>query len=229
MNRIQLVVCDMAGTTLHDGDAVRKAFEAALAGAKLAAPVDRINAVMGLPKKIAVRQLLAELGHPANDAVVDSLHDDFVARMKHYYSTDPGVREIPGAAATLATLRERGIKVALNTGFSRDIVDVILPRLGWSAPATVNAVVTSDEVPRGRPHPDMIQYLMAELGVSDVKHVAKIGDTIADLEEGINAGCGLNIGVLTGSATRAELSKLPHTHILNSICDALPIAELAQA
>jgi phosphoglycolate phosphatase-like HAD superfamily hydrolase len=73
----------------------------------------------------------------------------------------------------------------------------------------------------------MIQYLMAKFGISDVKRVAKVGDTIADLEEGFNARCGLNIGVLTGAATREELSSRPHTHILQSINDTLKLEELA--
>jgi phosphonatase-like hydrolase len=227
MNSIQLIVFDMAGTTLFDGDAVLKAFEAALGAAKLAVPPARINAVMGLPKKIAVRQLLTELGHAATEGVVDALHDDFVARMMRYYATDPGVREVPGASATLAQLRQRGFKLALNTGFSRNIVDVILPRLGWSVPATVDAVVASDEVPRGRPHPDMMQHLITKCGIRDTKHVAKVGDTLADLDEGFTAGCGLNIGVLTGSATREDFSTRPHTHVLPSLNEVLKLEELA--
>jgi phosphonatase-like hydrolase len=215
----------MAGTTLHDGDAVRKAFEASLAEANLVVPIVRINAVMGLPKKIAVRKLLAELGRSPSESLVESLHEDFVARMKQYYATDSNVREVPGASEAFAALRKRGVKAALNTGFSRDIVDVILPRLGWSVPATVDAVVTSDEVARGRPFPDMIQHLMAKFGIGDAKRVAKIGDTIADLEEGFQAGCGLNIGVLTGAATREELSTQPHTHILTSMAEMLTLAD----
>ena len=45
----------------------------------------------------------------------------------------------------------------------------------------IDAVVTSDEVPHGRPHPDMIRQLMQRLGVQDPLRVAKVGDTRADL------------------------------------------------
>jgi phosphonatase-like hydrolase len=139
--------------------------------------------------------------------------------MCDYYRTSSDVREVPGAAAAFAELRRAGVKVALNTGFFRPIVDVLLDRLGWSIPAVIDASVTSDEAPRGRPHPDMIWHLMARLGVADARRVAKVGDTPVDLEEGTIAGCGLVIGVTTGAATAKRLRECPHTHIVSSVAD----------
>jgi phosphoglycolate phosphatase-like HAD superfamily hydrolase len=60
---------------------------------------------------------------------------------------------------------------------------------------------------------------MARLGVRDALKVAKVGDTKADLEEGTNAGCGLVIGVTTGSCSRQQLQAWPHTHILESVAE----------
>jgi phosphonatase-like hydrolase len=220
---IELVVFDMAGTTVYDGDAVNAAFRAALAGADIKAAPASVNAVMGLHKPEAIRILLKEVGRHFLDSDVDALHEDFVRRMRDYYATDPTVREIPGASAAFAALRRAGMKIALNTGFNRAIADVILTRLGWQPPKLIDAVVTSDEVARGRPHPDMIQALMARFGIHDSKRVAKIGDTRADLEEGANAGCGLNIGVTSGSYTREQLQAYPHSHIVASVAEVTEI------
>ena len=99
----------------------------------------------------------------------------------------------------------------------RPIADALLR--GWTVPTAIDAVVTSDEVPRGRPHPDMIHHLMARLNVRDASRVAKVGDTRADLEEGTNAGCGLVIGITTGSYSRQQLLTSPHTHIVDSVAD----------
>src|SRR5262249_41024436 len=154
-------------------------------------------------KPEAIRQLLASTGRPFREASVATVHEAFVRRMRDHYAHDPSVREVPGAAATFAALRRAGIKVALNTGFGRAIATVVLQRLGWHAPAVIDADVASDEVPRGRPFPDMIRLLMARLSITDPRRVAKVGDTKADLEEGANAGCGLIIGVTSGSYTRA--------------------------
>jgi phosphonatase-like hydrolase len=216
---IELVVFDMAGTTVYDGDAVNRSFRAALAVAGVEVNAALVNAVMGLPKPEAIRRLLADAGRPATEQEVDVIHADFVTRMQHHYATDPSVREIPGAALTFAALRREGIKVALNTGFSRAVVEVLLARLNWTVPTVIDAVVASDEVPRGRPYPDMIQHLMKRLNISEASRVAKVGDTRADLEEGANAGCGLVIGVTSGSSTREQLQSFPHSHIFASVTE----------
>jgi phosphonatase-like hydrolase len=220
---IELVVFDMAGTTVYDGDAVNAVFRATLAGWGIKADPAFVNTVMGLPKPEAIRILLEQgskqRGASPTAEQINAIHEDFTRRMRDYYATDPAVREIPGAAAAFAVLRRTGIKVALNTGFFRPVADVLLTRLGWCSPAVIDADVTSDEVLRGRPDTDMIRCLMTRLSILDARQVAKVGDTKADLEEGTNAGCGLVIGVTTGSFTREQLQACPHTHILESVVD----------
>lgn len=168
---IELVVFDMAGTTVYDGDAVNASFRATLAAWGIEAEPAVVNTVMGLPKPEAIRVLLEHFGRGGEN--IAAIHEEFTSRMRHYYATDPAVREIPGAAAAFAALRRAGVKVALNTGFFRPIADVLLARLGWRSPAVIDADVTSDEAPRGRPHPDMIRCLMTRLGISDARRVAR--------------------------------------------------------
>jgi phosphonatase-like hydrolase len=221
---IALVVFDMAGTTVRDPGAVSASFRAALDAAGAHVEPAAIDAVMGLPKPEAFRRLLAAAPDAAHLAErVDALHADFVARMLAYYAADPAVAEMPGASAAFARLRRAGVKVALNTGFSRDIVEVLLTRLGWHD--AIDASIASDEVARGRPHPDMILHLMSQLGVNDARRVAKVGDTPVDLEEGDDVGCSLIIGVTNGTHTRAQLEPYPHTHLIDSLAE-LPWAAL---
>ncbi|MBN9517161.1 phosphonatase-like hydrolase [bacterium] len=223
---IELVVFDIAGTTVYDGDAVNASFRAALAAHGVTADPAVIDSVMGYHKPEAIRVILEQLGRPATPADVDPVHTDFVERMKRYYATDPAVREIPGAAAAFVRLKAAGVKVALDTGFGRAITDAVLKRLGWDAPGVLDATICSDEVERGRPHPDMIRALMARLGLADPKTVAKVGDTAVDMDEGTNAGCGLVIGVTTGAYTREQLVARPHTHVVPSVA-AVPDLVLA--
>lgn len=217
----ELAVFDMAGTTLYDGDAVNTCFRAALAGADVHVDPAQVNTVMGLHKPEAIRILLLSAGREFTDSDVDRIHADFVARMKQYYAHDPAVRELPGASAAFTKLHNAGIKVALNTGFSREIVDVILTRLNWLD--AVDATVASDEVARGRPFPDMIRRLLAMLDLIDAGRVVKVGDTLVDLEEGKNARCGLVLGVTTGAYSRAQLEPGPHHHIVDSLNDAIAL------
>jgi phosphonatase-like hydrolase len=222
--KIELVVFDMAGTTVHDEDSVNRCLRAALAEAGLTVSAAAVNEVMGQPKPEALRLLIER--SPLRDALstrVDTIHADFVARMFRFYQEDASVREIPGTSRTFARLKQAGIQVALNTGFSRDIVEVLLDRLGWVEQGLVDATVASDEVLRGRPHPDMIQRLMSLVGVATPQRVAKVGDTPVDLLEGHHAGCGMVIGVTQGTHTREQLEPFPHTHLIGTVAELPPL------
>ncbi len=61
---IELVVFDMAGTTVHDGDGVNSSFRAALSAVGVEADRAVVNGVMGLPEPEAIRRLLAGSGRP---------------------------------------------------------------------------------------------------------------------------------------------------------------------
>lgn len=216
---LELVVFDIAGTTVHDPDAVGTAFRGALEAVGVQPQPADVTAAMGLPKPEAIRNLLSKAGRDPSDAEVATIHADFVDRMKKYYRYSPDVREMEGASNLIARLRANGIKVALNTGFDREITDVILTRLNWHPLKGCDAVICSDEVPRGRPHPDMIIELMRKLDINDPKKVAKVGDTGADLSEGTAARCAKVIGVTTGTHTAEDLQPFPHTHIAHSLAE----------
>jgi len=214
----RLVIFDLAGTTVHDPGAVNRCFLEAMQAAGLDSDPAEIDAVMGLPKPEAFRLLISKAPGGAEAlGRLDEIHADFVARMLDYYRTDPEVAEVEGVSRLFADLRKSGVLVGVNTGFSREITRTILDRLGWERDALVAASVSSDEVPRGRPSPDMIARLMKELGVEQASDVAKVGDAPADLQEGTNAGCGLVIGVTWGSHSRSQLERHPHTHIVDAV------------
>lgn len=212
--QVQLVVFDMAGTTVYDGDAVNRCLQGALQRAGVAASRDDVNRVMGIAKPVAIRMLLEERGVPGD---VDAIYADFLGSMLNYYRTDPAVREVEGATEVFRRLKRAGVKVALDTGFSRPVVDAILERLSWQQEGLPDAAVSSDEVAHGRPAPDLIFRAMELTGVREAMRVAKVGDTPADLEEGHAAGCGWVVGVTAGSHTHAELAGYPHTHLIPSI------------
>jgi phosphonatase-like hydrolase len=220
MSAIELVVFDMAGTTVHDEGSVNRCVRDALGAAGLAVTPAEVNEVMGLPKPEAIAILVERAGRLGDLADrLAAIHHDFVARSMAFYREDPSVREIPSATRVFENLQRAGIRVALNTGFDRAITSVILDRLGWSGSPLIDATICSDEVPRGRPHPEMILELMTRTQVVDSQRVAKVGDTPADLEEGHNARCGLIIGVTLGTHRRHELEPHPHTHLIDTIAD----------
>jgi len=217
---IALVVFDIAGTTVNDADSVNRCLRASLLSAGLEVTAAQVNTVMGLPKPDAIAILIGQ--SPLRDELheqVDLIHRDFVARSIAFYESDPSVHEVPGTTRVFETLKRSGILVALDTGFNRSVTQVILDRLHWSGSRLIDATLCSDEVRHGRPHADMIEALMGRFGIVDPKHVAKVGDTPSDLEEGHRAGCGLVVGVTAGTHTRTELEPYPHHHLIETIAD----------
>lgn len=220
MGPIQLVVFDLAGTTVDDsGGVVLGCLVEAAKAQGLPASAAELNALMGLNKR-EVFGLLAERRFPDDPIAADWLAEEalagFVDRLSQTY--DGSLKPVPGAEETFAFLRRRGVKVATDTGFDTTINEMIMQRLGWRE-SLIDVSVCSSDVPRGRPAPFMIFRAMEQLDVADVRRVVKIGDSPSDLEEGTNAGCGEVIGVLSGAHTVATLGPCPHTRILQSVAD----------
>lgn len=209
-----LAVFDIAGTTVSDPGFVAQAFADAMAASGHPIEAAAVRPLMGYPKPLAIRRLL---GESTDDALIERIHADFVQRMLVCYRDWPGIEPLSGVENVFATLRAQGVRVALNTGFSRDIADAIVERLDWAD--KIDALVASDEVPAGRPAPHMIQRLMAEVGVDDPRAVAKIGDTEVDIAEGRNAGVGLVVGVTTGAFSRSELEPYAPNRIIDALAE----------
>lgn len=69
----------------------------------------------------------------------------------------------------------------------------------------------------------MIQTLMSKLEIESSEEVAKVGDTISDLQEGNNAACKYVIGITTGAFTKTQLQNHPHTHLVDNLLDIINI------
>lgn len=228
---IELCVFDVAGTTVSDDGAVAGVLSRTLAERGIRVDRDDAAAVMGLAKPAALRALLApHRPEGPTQEEVDDLHRRFVALMLEHYRTSPAVRPLPGAVEALARLRSFGVRVALDTGFDRALLDAVLERVGWRTRRDLDATVASDEVDRGRPAPDMIRRAMILCGVASPSRVAKIGDTLADIEEGRSAGCGLVVGVTSGTASEQELRAAGADLVLPGVAEAadLLLADVAR-
>lgn len=223
---VELVVFDLAGTTVHDDQDVPRVLQNSLAKSDVAVSLDAASKLMGIPKPIAIETLLRE-NYKGTRAIeeewIEEIHRTFVMEMIRFYKTNPSVREKEGTSETFLQLKMRGIKVAVDTGFDRETTTPLLERMGWIKNELIDCSITSDEVPRGRPFPDMIFKAMALTRVFEVAHVAKVGDTASDMQQGTAAGCKWVIGVTSGAYSAEELTKEKHTHLIHSISEVLPI------
>ncbi|HEY0804547.1 MAG TPA: phosphonatase-like hydrolase [Pseudonocardiaceae bacterium] len=207
---IELAVLDIAGTTVEEHQAVYRALEEAVTAAGGHPTAADIQHWMGAGKREAIA---AMLGHDD----IDAAFLDFRRRLGAASRDTPPV-PLPGVPDAIAKLRSTGVKVALTTGFDREVTGNLLRAIGWDD-GVVDAVVCVDDVLAGRPAPYMIFRAMEATGVSDVATVLTAGDTIRDLQAGTNAGAGIVVGVLTGGLDERTLATAPHTHILRSVAD----------
>lgn len=207
-----VVVLDMAGTTVVDDGIVEGAFTRALERVNPAEvdrerALDHVRATMGQSKIDVFRALAAE-------DTAQALNREFEIAYRELVD-DGEAAAIPGAEATIRALRTAGLKVVLTTGFARDTADAIIDALGWQDLADLT--LTPAEAGRGRPHPDLPVTALLRTGGSSVAALAVVGDTESDAHSGVRAGAGLVVGVLTGAGTEGGLRAAGATGVLESV------------
>lgn len=211
----ELLVSDLAGTVMREEGAVIAAYERTLTDHGIGYTLDDLHARRGASKRAVFRELAARTrASDEASALADRALATFEAALHTEYVSGP-VQEIEGATEALRTLRARGVKLALTSGFTRDLVGVLVNRLGWRE--YFDLTLGAEDAPMGRPAPFLIYRAMMELGVQSVRRVAVVGDTVLDLDAGSNARAGWVIGVLSGAHDLPTLGATPHTHLLPSI------------
>lgn len=224
---IELVVLDMAGTTVDEHGIVYRALEDSVTDTGASVDAADLQTWMGADKTEAIAALMELGGITADPELVARQFDRFRALLAERYEANPPVA-LPGVEDALRQLKASGIKVGLTTGFSRDVAAPILETLGWGIGEgqLLDAVVTSDEVAAGRPAPYMIHRVMEATGVRDVRGVVAGGDTVVDLLAAHNAGVN-GLGVLTGALRREDLEQHPHSWVLDGVRDLPRVLESA--
>jgi phosphonoacetaldehyde hydrolase len=193
---VRAVVLDWAGTTVDFGCLAPAAvFQRIFEDAGVPVSIDAARAFMGRHKRDHIQAMLdtpdirarweAAHGRAPAEADVDRLFDAFVPQQLAALESNRAV--IPGVADTAVELRRRGIAIGSTSGYTREMMDRVTDSAAAEgyAPDTVVAV---DEVARGRPAPFMAQRAMERLDVWPAAACVKVGDTVSDVEEGLNAG-----------------------------------------
>lgn len=137
-----------------------------------------IKNIIGLGLPEALRALYPELPRAELDALQAAYSRRFVEVETVQCPLFPGVVE------TLDRLRADGYQLAVATGKSRRGLDRILNGLGMTQ--YFDATRCADET-RSKPHPQMLNELLVELGVPAASAVM-VGDTEYDMEMAVNAG-----------------------------------------
>lgn len=215
------IIFDWAGTTVDYGCfAPVKAFIEAFEQYGITPTLEEVRKPMGMLKIDHVRTMLSmdrisglweeKQGRKWTEEDVQEVYElseSKILEIVHNYAEPK-----PYVVETVNKLREMGLKIGSTTGYTDEMMALVVPKaaeLGyapdcWFSPDSTNK--------KGRPYPYMIFRNMEKLELEDVSRVMKVGDTVADILEGKNAGL-VTVGILEGSSvmglTQEEYEALP--------------------
>jgi len=193
---LKAAILDWAGTTVDYGSfaptaAFIKVFERH--GVKI--EIEHARAPMGLMKKDHLRAIsrLPEVDHrwqevheqPCRPEDVDAMFAEFVPLQIECLAEYAGV--IPGTLDAVKEFHNLGMKIGSTTGYTREMMEILVPEAKKNG-YEPDAWVAASDVPAGRPYPWMCFQNAIKLQVYPMDAYVKIGDTLVDVEEGLNAG-----------------------------------------
>lgn len=201
-HRVKAVIFDWAGTTVDFGCCAPAAvFIEVFRRKGIEVTLEQARGPMGMHKRDHIRiltqlgpiaeQWSATYGRRPTEEDVEAMFAEFVPLQVEAIANHADI--IPGVLETVSALRARGIKIGSTTGYNAEMMAVLTP-LAAKAGYTPDCMVCVSDVKEGRPAPDMALEAAKRLGVAPSLCV-KVGDTVADIKEGLNAGM-WSIGVV---------------------------------
>jgi phosphonatase-like hydrolase len=223
---IKMIVFDMAGTTVNENMVVYKTLQKAINEAGFNFRLEQVlTEGAGKEKADAIRSILQVYAQKQDDSLTNSIYQHFIALLDKAYDTQDILPQ-DNAEDLFRALKERNILVVLNTGYNQKTANQLIAKLGWKKGVEFDGLVTATDVSRNRPYPDMIRLAMKEFSIDDPREVAKVGDSVIDIEEGVNAGCSLNIGITTGAHTRQQLQSVKPDYVIDNLLELLTLLPL---
>jgi phosphonatase-like hydrolase len=222
---VELVVFDMAGTTVADDGLVEQAFLAANDAAGLAELGDDVDEMLDYVRQTMGFSKIEVFRHLSGGDEVRA-HNANTAFEKAYAAlvSEGQCHPVAGAVQTFALLRSAGMKLALTTGFAADTQRAIIDALGWRD--IVDIALCPSNAGRGRPFPDMPLTALLRTGATSVASMVVVGDTTADITSGLRAGAGAVYGVLTGAHDERALRDAGATDVLDSVAELPRVLEV---
>jgi phosphonoacetaldehyde hydrolase len=225
------VILDWAGTTVDYGCfAPTAVFLEVFRRRGIELTIEQARGPMGAQKRdhiaaIAAMEPVARAwrerhGRPCGGEDVDSMYEEFIPLQLACLADHADI--IPGTLEAVAEFRRRGLKVGTTTGYNTEMMDILVPearKRGYEP----DSIVSPSDVPAGRPQPWMCYQNAINLQVYPMEAFVKVGDTVPDIEEGLNAGM-WTVGVArTGNEmglTEAEVEALPAAELESRLAAA---------
>ena len=204
--QFDLIAFDWDGTLFDSTAIIARSIQLAVRDVGGTVPSDRDAAfVIGMG-------LRAALAHAAPD-VPEARHPELGERYRHHYMAEQHrISLFDGTLSMLAALKARQYLLTVATGKSRSGLDAALQAVELRG--LFDASRTADET-AGKPHPRMLNELMAEFGVTPARTLM-IGDTTHDLQMARNAGCA-SVAVSYGAHSPEAFDALGPQFVAHSV------------
>jgi len=202
-SNIEAIVFDLAGTLIDFGSlapsqVLIKLFD------RLGIKITRKQAIgpMGIEKRAHIKALLTtrkinsewkkKFKSKPTVKDIDKLFKLFNPELKKIINKHS--KFISGNKKTLDLIKNKIKKIELNTGYSEEILKVILPELKKQR-FIPDVSYSSSYTKIGRPSAEIIYRIFSDLNITKGSNCIKVDDTIPGLQEGLNAGMWV-IGVI---------------------------------
>lgn len=193
---LQAVLLDWAGTTLDYGCLApamvfievyrRKGVEVTMEQAREPMGAHKRDHIQQVSRMPAIQKLWKEAhGQAPTEADVDSMFEEFIPLQLDCLADYADL--IPGTLEAVESFRKMGMKIGSTTGYTSEMMDLLqaeAKKRGYEPDTTFCAT----DVPAARPAPWMCLRNAEALGVYPMEAAVKIGDTLPDIGEGLNAG-----------------------------------------
>jgi len=218
--KIKAVILDWAGTVVdHGSSAPMGAFVKAFAHFGVAISINDARGPMGMAKRDHIRMVgtapavaaawRANHGRDFDDAAIDAIFEVF--EPMNVAAVEAHSALIPGAHDALQWCKARGIRVGSTTGYTRPIMERLMP-LAAAQGFVPEVTICAGDLAAGRPAPLQIWSALAQMGIWPASSVIKLDDTTPGIGEARAAGCWAVGAALTGNnpgLSAEELAQLP--------------------
>ena len=214
--RIKAVIFDWAGITIDYGcfapvDGFIKGFQSI--GFDITSEMARRP--MGLSKIDHMRAIAKMLPVAISEEQIQAAYKVFEKTLFNNIAEHCDVKDY--VLDTVSSLRLDGIKIGSTTGYTSKMMEEVLPiaaRQGYAP----DYWISGDLVPKGRPYPYMIWQNLMQFSIQNPRLAVKVGDTIADIEEGKHANC-WTVAIVMGSSelglSRDEVLRMDPDELAN--------------
>ena len=216
MGEIRLIILDFDGTLADTQPLILRSLQGTIAELGLSSRTDaECAAIIGLPLKECFVKLLG-----ADDPLAERCCEVY-RRLFDEYNHPGTVTLFPHVEETLHELHRRGLQLAICSSRARTTLDRFVRSFGFDQ--MVQAVVSSDDVPHGKPYPDPALRVLEIMGCKPDESLM-VGDASYDILMGRAAGC-RTCGVTYGNQTAEQLQEAGADWLINDFANLLDLLQ----